>query len=255
MASENPARMTIFVAILIAAVWGFTSAASAQPMGLREGLFGARPSEGRTRPPPPVARYVSEEGEAFVLDRSQQRPLMKFESSIEVWALQPQPAPRGDVIYKNDTGEAMLRATRLGGVTVFTETRPGGSAAALMGGGEPLRLAPIGPLALGERLLQGSQKASRAARRAIIFEAEATPRSSSLIADAAAVTAEALTRLAKRADARALFARISRVRLVEGKKASASVNQGVMQITVTPADGLAGRPSSDRIVAVAVAMR
>ena len=73
--------------------------------GLREGLFGQRPSDGRQFPAPPIARYVSEDGDVFTLDRTQPKALLKFDNSYEVWALQPQPAPRGDTIYKNDLGE------------------------------------------------------------------------------------------------------------------------------------------------------
>jgi hypothetical protein len=227
----------------------------AGPESLREGLFGPHPSDGRQLTAPPVARYIAEDGEAFVLDRTQGRPLLKFESSPEVWALQPQPAPRGDVIYKNDLGEPVLRATRLGGVTIFTEQRPGGSAAALDGVGNPLKLVPLGPQALLERLGQASMRASRAARHLITFDAEASPASSALIADAAVVASEAVVRITRRNDGRSLLARISKVRLVEGRKASAQLDQGVMRITVAPAQGLAGRPSSDRLVAVAVSSR
>jgi hypothetical protein len=104
------------------------------------------------RKAPAVARYVSEDGDGFVLDRTQPKPLLKFDNNPEVWALAPHPGPRGDTIYKNDLGEPVLRATRLGGVTVFTDQRPGGSAAALAGGGPALRLSPLGPQALLERL-------------------------------------------------------------------------------------------------------
>jgi len=255
MASSSPAfsSKAIFVATLVAigaAGCGF-DAAAAGPESLREGLFGPRPSEGRRMMAPPVGRYVSEEGQAFILDRSTPNPLLKFENSPEVWALQPHPAPRGDVIYKNDLGEPVLRATRLGGLTIFTNERPGGSAAALAGGSPPLRLPPLGPQALLERLAQASARASRAARRLIPFEADATPASAPLVADAAMIAAEAVAQIARRADARALLARFKKVRLVEGRKPSAVVQKGVMQITVTPADGLAGRPSSERIVAAA----
>ena len=56
------------------------------------------------------------------------------------------------------------------------------------GGGAPLRLAAMSPQAVFERLAQASLRASRAARRPMLFEAEATPASSALIADAAVVT-------------------------------------------------------------------
>lgn len=225
--------------------------AAAGPFSLRQGLFGPKSlTDGRPTGAPPVARYVSEDGDSFVLDLSQPLPLIKFENSFEVWALKPQPGPRGDIIYKNDLGEPVLRATRLGGITVFTDDHPSGEAAAVAGASNPLRLAIMGPQALAERLLAASARASRAARRLIPFEAEATPASSALIADAAMVTSEAVVRMTKRSDSRRLLDRILKVRLLAGRKAGAQLDQGVLEVTVTPPQGLAGRPSSDRIVQI-----
>lgn len=252
--ASSSARSTAVKGVVLCLVIGLAAPAAAFP-GLREGLFGPRPSDGRQSSTPLVARYVSEDGDVFTLDRSQPRPLLKFDNSYEVWALRPQPAPRGDTIYKNDLGEPVLRATRLGGVTLFTDQRPGGSAAALAGVGAPLRLAIMGPQALLERLAQASARASRAARRLIPFEAEATPSSSALIADAAMVTSEAVVRMTKRGDARRLLERIVKVHLAAGRKASAQVTDGVLEVVVAPPDGLAGRPSSDRIVQVAETVR
>jgi hypothetical protein len=253
MASDKPAfaYLTFSVAALVAAATlGFAAPACAAPQSLREGLFGERPAPGRSFSPP-VARYVSQDGYAFVLDRSQTRALLKFDNSPEVWALRPQPAPRGDVIYKNDLGEPMLRATRLGGLTVFTPERPGGSPAALAGDGPTLRLAPLSPQLLLERLAQASAKATRAARRLIPFEADASPASSAVVADAATVTAEAVVRMSRRPDGKTLLARLKKVKLVEGRKPAAALHAGEMRITVAPADGLGGRPSSDRIMQAA----
>jgi uncharacterized protein DUF4908 len=231
---------------------GAAGPALAGPMeSLRQGLFGAHTHDGRD-PAPTVARYVSEDGDVFTLDRSQGKPLMKFENSGEVWALQAQQAPRGDTIYKNDLGEPVLRATRLGGLTVFTDHRPDGEAAALAGSGNPLRLLILGPQALAERLLQASARASRAARRLIPFEVpDATPASSGLFADAAMVASEAVVRLARHSESHRSLDRIQRVRLVEGRKAAADMTEGVLQVTVAPAQAFGGRPSSDRIVQVA----
>lgn len=212
-------------------------------------LFGGSRAPGRDFSAPPVARYVSEDGDVFTLDLSQGRPLLKFETSPEVWALQPHPAPRGDVIYKNDVGEPVLRATRLGGVTVFTDHRPDGEAAALAGAGPPLRLVPLGPQALLERLGQASLRASRAARHVILFDAEATPASSAVIADAAVVVSVAVVRMSERPTGRKRLAGLRRVFLQEGRRGAAQVQQGTLKITVAPAQGLAGRPSSERISA------
>lgn len=253
MVSERPALAylrLIAVAFAAAMTFGWAAGAQAGPQTLREGLFGDRPVTGR-QASPPIARYVSEDGDAFVLDRSQPRVYMKFDDSPEIWALRPHPAPRGDVIYKNDLGEPMLRATRLGGLTLFTADRPGGSPAALAGAGGALRLAPLSPQALLEKLAQASARATRAARRLIPFEADASPASSAVVADAAAVAAEAVVRISRRPDGRSLLSRVKKVKLVEGRRPSAILYGDEMRITVTPADGLYGRPSSDRIMQAA----
>lgn len=225
-------------------------ASIAGPNGLRDGLFRKAPGQGRPQPAPPVARYVSEEGSAFILDRTQKRPLLKFDDSPEVWVLFPQPAPRGDVIYKNDLGAPVLRATRLGGVTLFTDRRPAGEAVSLAGDGAPLRLPVISPNALFQRLAQSSYRASRAARRTIVFDAEATPASSSLIYDASLVVSLAIARLSQRGDGLTRLSRVQRVALMEGPRPSASLAGATLRITVTPAMGLAGRPSSEVIAMV-----
>jgi hypothetical protein len=213
------------------------------------GLLG-RPSEGGPRSEaPPVARYVSETGETFVFDRSSTRaPMLRFEGSNEVWVLSAQYAPRGDIVYKNDQGRTMLRATRVGGLTLFTAERPGGSAAAVEGGSSPLRLAPMGPQQLFHILAVASARASHAAQRLVPIEADATPESAALVGDAAMVASEAMLRLARRADGRALLAKISRIMIGEGAKPAVGMDKaGAIRIVVSPPLGLPGRPSSDRI--------
>jgi hypothetical protein len=245
----NAARGPLHAALLGVAALCIAGPAAAGPADrLREGLFRHRGAESAG---PPIARYVSEDGRVFTLDRTQPAPLLKFDDSPEVWVLDPSPAPRGDVIYKNDMGEPVLRATRLGGFTLFTEDRPKGEAVSVAGGASPLRLPAMGPQAVFARLAQASIRATRAAHRTMSFEAEATPASSALIADAAVVASVAIMRIAETDGGAALLARFNRVRFEEGRKASASVKAGVMRITVAPADGLAGRPSSDRIVRAA----
>ena len=243
---QTASRRALCAALLGAVAFGVAGPASAAAADkLREGLFRHR---GADVAGPPLARYVSEEGRVFILDRTQQVPMLKFEDSPEVWVLAPSPAPRGDVIYRNDMGEPVLRATRVGGYTLFSAERPSGEAVSLAGGGAPLRLLPMSPQAVFERLAQASLRASRAARRPMLFEAEATPASSALIADAAVVTSLAIMRIAQSGDGRSMLARFNRVRFEEGRRASASMKDGVLRIVVAPSDGLAGRPSSKRIL-------
>lgn len=226
--------------------------AHAQTGSLREMLFGDKPAENQRRAtPPPVARYVSETGEGFILDRSTGRPLLKFESSYEVWALQPEVGPRGDINYKNDLGQLILRATKLGGFTLFTRKRPSGAAAEVTGAAAALRLKPVSPLALYQLLRLSSGRASKAAGRVIGFEADASPASSPLIADASVIASEAVVRLSQTPKGRVQLEKIGKVVIVEGARPTVVLKNGVLLIVVTPGQGLAGRPSSERIIHVA----
>ena len=60
---------------------------SADPLEkVRENLFRRQGGEPAG---PPLARYVSEQGRVFILDRTQPVPMLKFQDSPEVWALHP----------------------------------------------------------------------------------------------------------------------------------------------------------------------
>ncbi|MDG2519931.1 DUF4908 domain-containing protein [Caulobacter segnis] len=237
-------------ALCVLAALVAASPALAQTSSLREALYGSR-SETRRAMTPPSARYVSETGVRFVFDRSQDRPLIRFEGQSEVWALEPHAAPRGDTIYKNDLGQPVLRATKLGGLTVFTQQRPAGAAAAVAGEAGPIRLPALSPSAVLQRLAAASAKASRAAQRLISFEADVTAESSALAADAASLAADAVARLVRRPGGKQAVSKIDKVVIDEGKKPSAHLKKGVVRITVTPDLGLAGRPSSEKIAAAA----
>ena len=221
--------------------------AQARPPSLRDLLEGMRHKPQQVeQPDPPVAIYAPDSGGAFIFDRAASPPLMRFESSNEIWVLHPEPGPRGDTIYKNDLGEPMLRATRLGGLTLFTMDNPGGMAVALQGEAPPIHpTAIMSPGALLQHLAQASARTSRALQRLVVFDApDVTPESAFLVADAAGVTAEAIADMDKKAR-EAL--KLNRVVFEPGRAAAAKYSDGVLQITVTPAKGVAGRPSSRRI--------
>ncbi|HEY2482356.1 MAG TPA: DUF4908 domain-containing protein [Caulobacteraceae bacterium] len=197
---------------------------------------------------PPVARFVIDEGGAFVLDRSHRPPLLKFDDSPEVWVLSPSRGPRGDVLYKDDVGDILLRATKLGGMTVFTSRRPQGSAAALVGATSPLRMTNLGAAALYQRMIQASIRCTRQTRHLVGFEApDADNNSAALIADTAALAAEAVVNVAATPSGRVAANRIGKVVLAKGPRPSVGLQRSALVIYVTPAQGLAGHPSSARI--------
>lgn len=245
-------KPTLIAAVVMAAsLLGFAQSTSASaPSWLRNAIRRTERGGDRQHAPPLVARYAIDEGGVFTLDRSSPEPLLKFEDSPEIWVLRASNGPRGDLIYRNDMGEPVLRATKLGGMTVFTSRRPGGSAAALVGPSSPLRLAPLGPVALYQRLIQSSVRCSRAAQHLVGFDAEANPVSDGLIADAALVAVSAVTGVAVRSRGKALLAKVGKVAFVEGRQPDVQLRGGVLMITVAPPEGVAGRPSSERIMRV-----
>lgn len=257
MRGARPASLALACGLAVAAA--FVHPAGAASTSLRDMLFPQ--NGGDSRHAPSVARYVDEGGSvAFVLDRSSSVTLLRFDDSPEIWVLTPHPGAGGDVIYKNDMGEPMLRATRLGGLTLFTNGRPGGAAAALVGDAQALRPAAIQtPNALLQHLAQASAHTSRAAQHLVVFDApDVTAQSASIIADAATIAAEAVAELTKRADGRRYLGRLTKVLLVPGRKASVTMANGVLQIVVAAkapnatsvSAGVIGRPSSRLIAAV-----
>lgn len=242
-------------ALAIIAILAIASPSHAQQtvQSLRDALLGHHGlATSRRPPPPPVARYVSESGSAFVLDRASPLPLLKFDNSTEVWVLSSQPASRGDVIYFNELGEPVLRATKLGGMILFTEENPNGAAAALSGRASSLQPpAALSVSALFLRIYQASTRVSRVAQRQVPFETvqNARPETSVLIAETALITAEAFERMARKGD-RSKIDKVTKVLFAEGDKPGASLKNGALTVTYAPNQGMAGRPSSKRIVKV-----
>jgi len=243
-------RLKTAILLIAAALLGAGPPALAGPASLRDVL---EFQDERRAAAPPVARYVSGDGATFILDRSRSTPLLRFEQSQEIWVLYPSAAPRGDVIYRNDVGDTVLRATKLGGLTLFTEARPSGAPAALAGDAESLKpVVGLSAEGLLQRLAQASVRASRAAQRLIPFEANGvTPGAEPLYADAASIAADGIIRMSRRTEGRPALTRFRKVRLAPGRKPSVTINAGVMIIVLNPSLGLAGRPSSGRIITVA----
>jgi len=221
--------------------------AAAAPMSLHEAFMGGHLADQPTGPP--TARYQTDEGGIFILDRSSPKTLLKFENDPEIWVLDRTRGPHGDWIYRNDLGEEMLRATTLGGLTVFTVRRPEGSAAAFDGVSPPLRIGPVNPVQLTDRFYQDSIRASRYARHEIGFETgkDADIPSSAALADAAAVASQAIVDVASRPNGRLILSRIDNVVITQGGKPNAVLQKDRLVVTIVPKQGVAGRPSSRRI--------
>jgi hypothetical protein len=245
-----------FIAVLLAAAGstvGLVGPADAQPANrLGEALIG------RQAPPqvPAVARYVSDQGPSFILDRSTPTALLRFDGSSEVWVLRAKPGAGGDIVYYNDLGQPMLRATRLGGLTLYHPSRPAGLAAQVAGAASPILLVDMGPSVAERRLAQANVRmavaAGRPTERGLELElppVRVTARTAAVLVDTSTLIAEAFEQIAKRPSGLQLLDRVDKVQVVltEGPP-NVVFSQGVLQVSVRPVDGVAGRPSSLRMI-------
>ncbi len=196
---------------------------------------------------PPVGRYVSESGEGFTLDRSGQRPLLRFDRRDETWVLRPTVAVRGDVIYRNDAGQQVLRMSPGGGVTVYTSRAPGGSPASLVGPAENLSLPLLGPAQLWQLMARRSAMISEATGRLISINLDGE-RSEALCVEALIVTTDAVIRMARSPSTRPHLSRLRTIVITEGRRSSVTFAGGVLTVELDPEQGMAGRPSSARVM-------
>lgn len=196
---------------------------------------------------PPTGRYVSESGETFVFDRSGPRALFRFESRAETWALRPSPAPRGDIIYRNDAGDQILRVTPDGGMTLFSVRAPGGSPASLSGSASALAAPVMGPVALANLMIQRSALLSRSLGRTVVVQLDGE-EDEALCVDALLVTTEAVIRMVSSPPLRTRLATLRTVTIIEGRNPGVTFQRGDLRVTVRPGRGLSGRPSSAVII-------
>lgn len=245
-----PTAMAIALAAAALSLLPIGSEAAAQNRGnvqaeQSERLRERRPS---SPTPPPVGRYVAESGEGFILDRSGRHPLLRFERRDETWVLRPSAAPRGDVIYRNDAGEQVLRVTPGGGMTVYTPRAPSGSPASFTGSGQSLTPPTLGPHLLFRLMAQRSYMVSQAVGGRLVEVNLDGEQSESLCVEAMIVATEAVIRIARSPTARQYIADLRSITIVEGSRAGVTYAGGRLTVTVDPRQGMAGRPSSARVI-------
>lgn len=196
----------------------------------------------------PAARFACQAGPAFVLDQSGPRALLRFQGSDEIWVLRPRAGPRGDIFYRNDVNEPVLRATRLGGVTLYTSDQPGGLPCALNGGVQPLRMSDFNLPRLAGHLLREAARGARAVGHNLEVDApDVDPGEESVYAEAVSLAVDALQRAAANGG-RQRASRVRTIRVVEGPSPGAAYASGVLSLTIVPRLGVAGRPSSARVL-------
>jgi len=245
-----PAAMAIALAAAALSSLPIASQAQAQDRGnaQAEQSQALRSRGAPSRTPPPTGRYVADSGEVFILDRSGHRPLLRFDRRDETWVLRPSAAPRGDVIYRNDAGDQLLRVTPSGGMTVYTRRAPGGSPASFSGPGESLSPPTLGPAQLFQLMARRSALLSQAMGRLIEINLDTGEEAEGLSVEALILSTDAVLRIARSPTARSSLDRLRSITIIEGQRASVTYADGDLRIVVAPSQGVAGRPSSARVI-------
>ena len=201
----------------------------------------------RNRGLPADGLYASDMGERFIFDGRGTRPLFRFERREETWVLRSTPAPRGDVIFRNDAGSQILRVTPDGGLTLYTARTPNGSPASRIGTAAPLELPTLGPIRLFTLMNQRGSLVNQALGRLVIINLSGE-ESEALMVDALIVTTEAVIRIARTPSFRDSISDLRSITLVEGNRSSVTYSRGDLRVVVDPGQGQAGRPSSSSII-------
>lgn len=225
---------------------------------LRDKMFGKRVEDGRAHAAPKVAHYISEDGQSFVFDESQPQPLLRFDGEGEVWVLTASAGTKGDVIYKNDVGEQMLKATRWGGMVLFSDDRPMGDPVAVTGKAQSFAPDTITPSQLYVQMVSASKRVTQAAGNGHLIPfatlTDATPDTAALYADAIDVTTAAIVHASLQSHGKQVVEALHEVHFVDGRPPSVRMEQGVLTMKLDASRGpWAGHVSSKRIVNVLTA--
>jgi hypothetical protein len=132
-------------------------------------------------------------------------------------------------------------------MTIYTPRAPGGSPASCSGSGPSLTPPTLGPLLLFRLMAQRSALVSQAVGRLVEVNLDGD-QSESLCVEAMVVTTEAVIRIARSPTARQYIADLRSITIVEGGRAGVTYSRGRLTVTVNPNEGLAGRPSSARVI-------
>ena len=158
--------------------------------------------------------------------------------------------PRGDVIYKNSHGDALLRIASYGGATVFWPGSFEGSAASKSFGDDPPLKLPSADIDIVSRRIKAATAYISARTGApIVFNVEVARSNGAgdfgVLADAVLRTASGIDAVAKDSTGAVIISnRISQVQFVRRQYPVLELDGDTLVVGYSPSDDLNGRPSS-----------
>jgi len=179
----------------------------------------------------------------FILDRSSRPHLLWSEGSMEVHAAYRGRAAGGGEVWRTDTDRIILRTTNLGGWTYFPPDRPDGVLVDPVGRARTLVAAPAGQDELQAAARDMVDTLARLSRNEVSAELTSlTPDQNPYIIDAMAMIAYGAEETPRR-----VLRDLEVVRVGVGEAPRASFDGRVLDVSVAPATGYGGRPSSQAI--------
>lgn len=176
----------------------------------------------------------------FIFDRSSSMPLIRADDDDEIMAVHQVRAAGGGEIWITDTGRTLLRQSNLGGWTYFPSDRPDGVIVEPVGQAQPLIAEPMDGDTLERAAVDMAHALAQISRKEVLAELTALdPQGNAYMADAMRMVRRGAD-LAPRRSVRDLEV----VRLGVGEAPNVSYDGQVLDVSITPALGYGGRPSS-----------
>ena len=187
--------------------------------------------------------------------------LLQGQRAEEIVLLTPTRSPRGDVIYKDDNGKAVLRVTANGGATLFSLRQrdplseaglvPLGGKAVLpvIGEADPLRAPPTSYFVVEERMRLATTLINQRYASLVTFVAPVQTRGDhAVLADAVLTAAKGIDLVASdELGASIIKERLEMAQFVAGDSKALAYEDGILTVTYNRNQDVAGRPSSAMI--------
>ena len=189
----------------------------------------------------------------FSLDQENGYYLLRFDGDPEVFVLYSDFSSLGGRVLKYDSGETALQITGWGGMTLYTDARPGGLPAERSGDCDPPALQSVSLSDMQNATSDESEHLAYTRRLNVSFDADwkALQNNDTLRArafDALENSARGIERFAAKADARKAFAQhFNRVLIEVGAKPLLSTRDKTLVTIFNPDKGYRGRASSRAI--------
>jgi hypothetical protein len=189
----------------------------------------------------------------FALNRDGSIYLLQFDGDPEVFVLYSDFTSLGGRVLKYDSGESALQITGWGGITLYTDARPGGLPAERSGDCDPPALQPVSLSDMQSAIGDESDHLAYTRRLNVKFDADwkALQNNDALRArafDALENTARGIERYAAKPTARKVFSEhFNRVQIAVGAKPTLDAKDKTLVATFDPDTGYRGRASSRAI--------